>query len=242
MLRAAERPPNTAPLPRAAEGGFQRFKSTATYPLDLCDDEHTPPRRQMAGMGQRCQGLAASLEASGRASGRGSGDKTSGTAAGPSKPSSPRPAPSFHGPSFVPKAGMKRLMREMCGLASEPHPAITVLPGEEDISFWHAVVDGPAGTPYANGAWTLAISFPEEYPLRAPEIRFITPILHCNVNSHGKICHSIFDRNYSADTSMATMLSCVYGLLLTPDKHDPVDSTLALSANNDSGEYEGAIM
>ena len=99
----------------------------------------------------------------------------------------------------------------------------------------------------------------------------MTPILHCNVNSHGKICHSIFDRNYNAgagrcraarpgepcrgattyrarpvcglaDTSMATILNCVYGLLLTPDKHDPVDSTLALSANNDSGEYEGSIM
>ena len=101
---------------------------------------------------------------------------------------------------------------------------------------------GICGSPDADGAWILAISFPEEYPLRSPEIRFITPILHCNVNSHGKICHSIFDRNYNADTSMTTMLSCVYGLLLTPDKHDPVDSTLALSANNDSGEYEGAIM
>lgn len=37
---------------------------------------------------------------------------------------------------------------------------------------------------------------------------------------------------------MRTLLSCVYGLLLNPEKHDPLDSTLALSANNDSGEYE----
>jgi hypothetical protein len=73
-------------------------------------------------------------------------------------------------------------------------------------------------------------------------VRFLTPILHCNVNSHGKICHSILDRNYSADTSVKMILDCVYGLLLTPDKHDPIDSTLALSANNDSGEYEGSIM
>ena len=41
----------------------------------------------------------------------------------------------------------------------------------------------------------MAVSFPPEYPLSPPEMRFITPILHCNVNSHGKICHSIFDSN-----------------------------------------------
>eukprot|EP01052_Picozoa_sp_SAG31_P004896 SAG31_NODE_208_length_20313_cov_6.143119_13_plen_206_part_00 len=41
---------------------------------------------------------------------------------------------------------------------------------------------------------------------------------------------------------MQTIFACVFGLLLTPDKHDPIDSTLALSANNDSGEYEASIM
>ena len=138
-----------------------------------------------------------------------------------------------------------------------------MLPGEQDITLWHCVIDGPDSTPYTNGAWTLAISFPEDYPLRAPEIRFVTPIcessvplllpccclaaallrvfphtvarstadssaVHCNVNAHGKICHSIFDRNYSSDTTVGTLLEHVYGLLLTPDKHDPLDSTLAL--------------
>jgi ubiquitin-protein ligase len=53
-------------------------------------------------------------------------------------------------------------------------------------------------------------------------------VVHCNVNAHGKICHSIFDRNYSSDTAVGTLLEHVYGLLLTPDKDDPLDSTLAL--------------
>jgi len=138
-------------------------------------------------------------------------------------------------PSSVPR--LQRLMREMKAVQTKLHPHITVLPGEEDIGFWHCVIDGPSSTPYTNSAWTLVISFPEDYPLRAPEIRFVTPILHCNVNAHGKICHSIFDRNYSSDTTVSTLLEHVYGLLLTPDKDDPLDSTLALSARNDSGAY-----
>lgn len=34
------------------------------------------------------------------------------------------------------------------------------------------------------------MSFPVEYPLLPPEMRFVTPILHCNINAHGKICKS----------------------------------------------------
>ena len=75
---------------------------------------------------------------------------------------------------------------------SAPHPNVTVFPGEEDFFFWQLVIEGPDGTPYRNGAWVMAVSFPSEYPLSPPEMRFVTPILHCNVNSHGKICHSMY--------------------------------------------------
>ena len=222
LLCAAERPDGKKIDKVTSEMQFSRFKSTRKgfYPLDVCDDETIPARRAMHGTGQAVQLLEVAID---------------------DDASSPSPA-SFHGPSFTEKEGLRRLMREMRNLAQQPHPSIEVLPGEEDVAFWQCVIEGPDSTPYRNGAWILAVSFPVEYPLMPPEIRFVTPILHCNVNSYGKICHSIFDRNYNADTTMHTILACVYGLLLTPDKHDPLDSTLALSANSDSGEYEAAIM
>ena len=68
------------------------------------------------------------------------------------------------------------------------------------------MIEGPDSTPYRNGAWILAVSFPVEYPLMPPEIRFVTPILHCNVNSYGKICHSIFDRNYVGSQAIHLLL------------------------------------
>eukprot|EP01052_Picozoa_sp_SAG31_P004895 SAG31_NODE_208_length_20313_cov_6.143119_12_plen_1566_part_00 len=133
MLRAAERPPVATALPSAGGGGFrQEFRQNKSkYGIDLCDDEHTPPRRAMPGMGQRCQGLSRALDVTDRA--------VPGQAVAAS--------PVFHRPHFVAPAGMRRLMREMRGLATNPHPSITVLPGEVDISFWHAVVEGPDGTP-----------------------------------------------------------------------------------------------
>ena len=46
-------------------------------------------------------------------------------------------------------------------------------------------------------------------------MRFVTPIKHCNINSYGRICHSIFDRNWSSDAKFSTLLSCIYGLLVS---------------------------
>jgi ubiquitin-protein ligase len=70
-------------------------------------------------------------------------------------------------------------------------------------------------TPYAAGVWLLFVEFPEAYPREAPKMRFVTPIKHCNINSYGRICHSIFDRNWSSDAKFSTLLSCIYGLLVS---------------------------
>jgi len=39
----------------------------------------------------------------------------------------------------------------------------------------------------------------------------------------GRICHNIFDRNYSADVTMREILEAVYGLLIVPEAEDPLD-------------------
>jgi ubiquitin-protein ligase len=66
-------------------------------------------------------------------------------------------------------------------------------------------------------------------------VRFVTPILHCNVNCYGKICHSIFGRNWTADTTIASIFENVYGLLLTPDIADPIDTNLAMDFHAGTG-------
>lgn len=50
-----------------------------------------------------------------------------------------------------------------------------------------------------------------------------TKIYHCNINSVGRICHNIFDRNYNAQITMRDILNAVYGLLIVPEPDDPLD-------------------
>ena len=47
------------------------------------------------------------------------------------------------------------------------------------------------------------------------------------MNSQGRICHSVFDRNYSPALTFRHIIDCVYGLILTPEPEDPLDNVIA---------------
>lgn len=47
---------------------------------------------------------------------------------------------------------------------------------------------GGSGTPYAAGLWHISVRFPPSYPAQPPAVRFETPVLHPNINAHGRAC------------------------------------------------------
>jgi ubiquitin-protein ligase len=137
---------------------------------------------------------------------------------------------------------IKRLLREMARYERDPHPFIEAFPCEDDMSFWQFILIGPNQTPYEGGCFTLWASFPDSYPAHAMEMRFTTPIYHCNINSTGKVCHSVFDRNWTSDMSVRQVLDCVYGLLLHPEPDDPLDSVLAAKFYENRAEYDSCAV
>ncbi|KAL7868966.1 hypothetical protein SRHO_G00103500 [Serrasalmus rhombeus] len=132
----------------------------------------------------------------------------------------------------------KRILEELKSLHCDPHPYCTVLPSESDVSFWKILMQGPPETPYENGVFELYCEFGPDYPVKPPLMRFFTPIYHCNINSVGRICHNIFDRNYSAHITMREILDAVYGLLIAPEPEDPLDSILAEEYMTNKAKYE----
>jgi len=149
---------------------------------------------------------------------------------------------SIHYDSIKIKNPTTRIQKELLNVIENKHPDIDVYVNDHDITFWKIVLAGPSGTPYAGGNFLVYVSFGPEYPNVAPEMRFITPIKHCNINSYGKICHSIFDRNYISTVSVMKIFQSVYGLLLAPDVTDPLNTNLAFSYYEATGKYEGEII
>ena len=219
FLSLAERP--ARPLRQTCMRSDAQLLSAfgkARFPEDSCDGSNVPERVQDPGLSARVGSLSAALE------------REDAAAAAP-------PVSAFANP--LAKA---RVLQEMRKLHREPHLAVDVYPCEEDCFFWRLVMEAPEESLYKGGCYLLYMRFPPNYPAQPPVVRFVTRIRHCNINSYGKVCHSILDRNWSPDTSIEMVLGCVYGLLLNPDYEDPLDSSLALEFYQASGAYEASVM
>ena len=78
-----------------------------------------------------------------------------------------------------------RMLEEFKDLNENPimNCGVTVgLPNEDEPTKWKITLSGPKDTSYSGGIFLLSIQFPSNYPEAPPEICFITPIYHVNVN------------------------------------------------------------
>lgn len=62
-----------------------------------------------------------------------------------------------------------------------------------------------------------------------------------NRSQYGKVCHGVLSRDWAPSMSIRSVLDNVYGLLLSPDQGDSLDSKLALLAYNDFESYKALV-
>ncbi|CAD6575432.1 MAG: Ubiquitin-conjugating enzyme E2 7 [Cyphobasidiales sp. Tagirdzhanova-0007] len=62
---------------------------------------------------------------------------------------------------------------------------------ENNFFEWEAFIKGPDETPFEGGIFIAKLSFPKDYPLNPPKMRFDPPILHPNIYTDGNVCISI---------------------------------------------------
>lgn len=82
-------------------------------------------------------------------------------------------------------------------LMAEPVPGIKAEPDEGNARYFHVVIAGPQDSPFEGGTFKLELFLPEEYPMAAPKVRFMTKIYHPNVDKLGRICLDILKGNAS---------------------------------------------
>ena len=73
-----------------------------------------------------------------------------------------------------------RLMKDLSRVEKEGEDSIFASPTEDNIYKWDAIICGPENTPWEGGAFKLEIIFSEEYPMKAPNIKFISNVFHPN--------------------------------------------------------------
>eukprot|EP00056_Hartaetosiga_gracilis_P001648 m.46520 g.46520 ORF g.46520 m.46520 type:complete len:181 (-) comp10722_c2_seq4:293-835(-) len=97
------------------------------------------------------------------------------------------------------------------------------------FSFLCLGVPRPPQTPFEDGVFRLSMEFTEEYPQKAPVVKFLTKIFHPNVYPDGSICLDILQNRWSSTYHVLSVLTSIQSLLGDPNADSP--------ANNNAAEY-----
>lgn len=75
----------------------------------------------------------------------------------------------------------KRLLTEYKNLTNDSPEGIVAGPRNEDDMFnWDCLIQGPDGTPFEGGIFPATLTFPKDYPLAPPTMKFECDMWHPN--------------------------------------------------------------
>ncbi len=124
---------------------------------------------------------------------------------------------------------VQRIKKDITEIFSAPPPFIFVVPDQENITKIHALVIGPADTPYEGGFFYFFIRCPPDYPIKAPRVRLLTTgagsvRFNPNLYKSGKVCLSILGTwhgpGWSASQSISSVLISIQSLLSERPYHN----------------------
>lgn len=106
---------------------------------------------------------------------------------------------------------------------------------------WNAVIFGPHDTPFEDGTFRLTLTFTEEYPNKAPVVKFVSKMFHPNIYADGSICLDILQNKWSPTYDVSAILTSIQSLLDEPNPNSPANSQAAQLYQDNRKEYEKRV-
>ena len=135
----------------------------------------------------------------------------------------------------------RRLLRDFRRLQNDPPSGVTGAPMDTNIMLWQAVIFGPDDTPWEGGTFKLVLEFTEDYPNKAPSVRFITRMFHPNIYNDGQICLDILQNQWSPIYDISAILTSIQSLLCDPNPASPANSEASRLYNENRREYNRRV-
>ncbi|KAJ7468629.1 ubiquitin-conjugating enzyme [Mycena latifolia] len=149
------------------------------------------------------------------------------------------------------------LRRQLTELTKHPVEGFSAgLVDDDNLYEWEILVIGPPDTLYEGGFFKARLTFPPEFPLLPPKMRFITPMWHPNIYPDGVVCVSILhapgDDQYGYEDAgerwmpvhtVESILISVISLLSsdTPNLDSPANIEAALEVRKDLEGYKKKV-
>ncbi|KAI6101665.1 ubiquitin-conjugating enzyme/RWD-like protein [Pisolithus croceorrhizus] len=120
---------------------------------------------------------------------------------------------------------LRRVNREIKDCKSDETANIEVELVDSSPFHLRARFPGPEGTPYEKGIFEVDVVYPELYPLRPMQVKFITKVYHPNISPvSGAICVDILGDQWCPALTVQKVLLSVQSLLSSPEPSDSLDT------------------
>ncbi|KAL2502057.1 Ubiquitin-conjugating enzyme E2 22 [Forsythia ovata] len=116
----------------------------------------------------------------------------------------------------LPPNVIKQLAKELKNLDETPPEGIKVGVNDDNFSFIYADIEGPAGTPYANGVFRMKLILSHDFPQSPPKGYFMTKIFHPNIATNGEICVNALKKDWNSILGIRHVLIVIRCLLIEP--------------------------
>ena len=125
---------------------------------------------------------------------------------------------------------------------------------ENNFNVWKVSMLGPQNTPYAGGVFTIKVYFPQEYPNKGAEFRFVNKIYHLNVDwknkdTYGHICLSSLNEWHTTGKVKAKpcygvkqALFDIFCLFYNQGIDSPYDEAIAEQYKNRRQEFDALAL
>jgi len=140
----------------------------------------------------------------------------------------------------------KLLANQLRSILNEPVEGFAVeLADESNMFVWRIWIEGPKDTCYSGGIFQLSLTFPKDYPMSPPELKFVSDFWHPNVFSTGKVCMSILhppgedvmsgelpEERWLPTQSVTTIILSLMSLLNDPNCASPANVDASVEWRN----------
>lgn len=153
----------------------------------------------------------------------------------------------------VPPQFLRRIQVDLQVFYTDPLPDIFLVPDSGNISVAHAIIVGPADTPYEGGFFYFYMKLPSDYPLSPPKVKLMTTDQNTvrfnpNLYNNGKVCLSLLGTwsgpGWCAANSLRSVLLSIQSIMNEkPYYNEPGHEAVASSksASNLSMRYNDII-
>ena len=146
-----------------------------------------------------------------------------------------------------------RLQKEYKQYLKEPNHYYSICPNPDNFYIWDILLFGPQETLFEGGIFKCQIIFPNDYPNKPPDFKFITNIPHPNIYTSGKVCISILrtgvdqfgyehiSERWNPSHNVNSVLISILNVLLEPNLESPANIDIGKLWRDDFSSYKKMI-